>query len=109
MNTPRKITIEAVLNGFVCKVGCQTVVFDSRTELVNHLLRYLEHPAEVEQGWRQNAMHKEMISGPECPPPPPYDSCDKPSAPVSLRQAIRPATAQCEANQCDSPLTRDAR
>jgi hypothetical protein len=111
MNSPRKITIEAVLNGFVCKVGCQTVVFNSIGDLVANLGDYLRNPAAVENQFRANAVNRALLSGIEtvpgmeseaCPtsPPPPYDSCDKPSAPVSLRQAIYPAKGQCEANQC---------
>ena len=38
----RTIAIKTVLNGFVVKVGCQTVVFTSRVNLINHLDQYLK-------------------------------------------------------------------
>jgi hypothetical protein len=53
----RDITIKAVLNGFVCQVGCQTVVFESRSELVSALGTYLEKPEDVEKNWRLNALN----------------------------------------------------
>ena len=38
----RTIAIKTVLNGFVVKVGCQTVVFTSCADLINHLEQYLK-------------------------------------------------------------------
>ena len=43
------IKIKAVLNGYICQVGCQTVVFGSRKKLLKELDRYLNNPAAVEK------------------------------------------------------------
>lgn len=43
------IKIKAVLNGYIVKVGCQTVVFGSRKKLFRELDRYLDNPSAVER------------------------------------------------------------
>jgi hypothetical protein len=45
----RDIAIHAVLNGFVVTVGCQTLVYESRTKLMAELGAYLDDPEGVEQ------------------------------------------------------------
>jgi hypothetical protein len=45
----RGVSIDAVLNGYIVKVGCQTLVFQSRGELLVELAAYLENPGEVEK------------------------------------------------------------
>ena len=62
----RPLQIEQVLNGFVVKVGCQTVVFNTIDALCDTLKAYCLDPQKVEKeyGWEEN--------GPEnCPPPTP--------------------------------------
>lgn len=95
MNIPRTITIKPVLNGFVCQVGCQTVVFSKREDLLGALRDYLTNPDEYEKYFRDKALHKGMIEGPaivdrsvgtccgqqneccEVPPPPPEPKCQE--------------------------------
>ena len=68
-NVPREITIRPALNGYICKVGCQTVVFQSRELMITALRDYLENPNTIEALYQRNAMHKEMLTElrPECP------------------------------------------
>ena len=49
MNQLQTITISAVLNGYVVKVGCQELVFESRKRLLKELNRYLKKPDKVER------------------------------------------------------------
>jgi transcription initiation factor TFIID subunit TAF12 len=58
----RDVTIRAVLNGFVVKVGCQEVVFESRERLLSELDRYLTDPNTVEQEYREQAVNKELLN-----------------------------------------------
>ncbi len=63
----RDITIKPALNGYIVKVGCQTVVFDDRAKLLADLKQYLEQPAVVEQHYRTWALNPIEET---CPPPP---------------------------------------
>lgn len=55
----RHIEIDAVLNGFTVRVGCQTLVFDSVSALTDQLARYLRNPEEMEKQYAAslNALH----------------------------------------------------
>ena len=59
----REITITPVLNGFVCKVGCQKVVFQSVTDLVRAIERYYQKPEATEKEFLAEAVNK-MNDGP---------------------------------------------
>lgn len=85
MNAPRKITIEAVLNGYIVKVGCQTVVFNDRNVMVCDLESYLANPQAMEKHYRENALNRAMLD-------------DHNPLPKSLAASIRQDHAtQCEA------------
>jgi hypothetical protein len=45
----RDVLIVGTMNGYMVKVGCQTLVFESATTLLAELGRYLSDPAKVEQ------------------------------------------------------------
>jgi hypothetical protein len=45
----RSINIDPVLNGYIVRVGCQTVVFDNKPALLSALSEYLDKPEEVEK------------------------------------------------------------
>lgn len=45
----RPITIHIVLNGYIAEVGCQTIVLQSKQELLRELSAYLDNPGEVER------------------------------------------------------------
>ncbi len=74
MKTPREIHITPVLNGFICRVGCQTVVFDSHSDMIAALESYLINPEQVERDYRHSAMHKFMLEGPLAPEPCPVQA-----------------------------------
>ena len=75
----REITITPVLNGFVCKVGCQKVVFQSPSELARAVERYYKNPDETEKEFLAGAVNK-MNDGPCAVAEPPR---------VFVRHAIR--------------------
>jgi len=62
----REVTIEPVLNGFVCRVGCQRVVFASRRELITGLDDYYANPEATEAKFMATAVNKTHV----VPPPP---------------------------------------
>ena len=68
------ITIEGVLNGFIVKVGCQTLVFNDIEKVASELVRYQKDPAGVEKEYVSNAMNKPPTPTarqiPESPPRP---------------------------------------
>jgi len=51
-----QITIDGVLNGFVCKVGCQELVFTSASDLCDALAKYLKDPRETEKKFLENRL-----------------------------------------------------
>ena len=59
----RDISIKAVLNGFVCNVGCQQVVFSSVTELQMWLGAYLTNPEETEKTFMAQACNYKHTLG----------------------------------------------
>lgn len=61
MNNIHNITITPVLNGFICNVGCQTVVFESLDKMTSEISRYYKDPIKVEKEYRQQAVNKEKL------------------------------------------------
>jgi hypothetical protein len=45
----RDVTISKVMNGFIVKVGCQTLVFQEQTAMIVELNNYLTNPEETEK------------------------------------------------------------
>ncbi len=66
---PRSIHIDAVMNGFIVQVGCQTLVIGSIDQLMNNLRTYLEHPLTVEKSFRDGALYDTMSEPVACEPP----------------------------------------
>ena len=60
----RDIHIKPVLNGFVCTVGCQTVVVNSIDALVDGIRDYYRSPEATEKKWISCALNKTMDSVP---------------------------------------------
>lgn len=54
---PRPIQIDYALNGYVCQVGCQRVVFMSAESLTSTLLRYLKNPEQTEKEFQDAAVN----------------------------------------------------
>jgi hypothetical protein len=63
----RPITINPALNGYICQVGCQTVVFESAESLLSALRDYLKDPIGTEKRFRENAVNKMPEPQPEAP------------------------------------------
>lgn len=92
----REITITPVLNGFVCKVGCQKVVFQSVVDLVRAIERYYREPEKTEKEFLAEAVNKMNDCPMPCEPPPRVgDACEEACNTVSetrnpvLREARR--------------------
>lgn len=88
------------LNGYITKVGCQTVVFESRAYLIDKLDEYLKEPDRVESLWRSKAMHRELIDGPltpECNP-----VCSPKDPPCDFETPLPPGhgTVQAQEGPC---------
>ncbi len=66
----RSIHIKPVLNGFVCEVGCQAIVFDSREKLLVELGSYLTNPEATEKRYIAGALNK--MDGPAVAPREPF-------------------------------------
>ena len=65
----REITIRPALNGYICQVGCQTVVFQTRALLLVELAEYLEKPELTEQRYLNAALNKPHLPEMEAPTP----------------------------------------
>lgn len=61
----REIKIKAALNGYVANVGCQTLVFNSRADMLKELDGYLEKPDETEKRYRETAVNRELLNSPQ--------------------------------------------
>ena len=85
ISRPRSIEINAALNGYIVRVGCQTVVFEDRKRMLENLDGYLTSPASFEKTFRANAMHI-ICEGPVCAPPP---------APAPESRSILDSVGQC--------------
>ncbi len=59
----REITISPVLNGFVCRIGCQSVVFQSRANLIAALDGYFAEHDQYEREFVDRAIHKDLMGG----------------------------------------------
>lgn len=81
----RQVKIVPVLNGFICHVGCQTVVFESRERMVITLQRYTEDPIAVEREFMTKSINPDLRELPLVPQP----SC------------AADVIAQCATTPCD--------
>ncbi len=84
----RSITINPVLNGYICQVGCQTVVFTSRQVLLQELGRYLENPRLVEEEYLKSSINRDLLksSEPQCEAQPMNMAACEVPAPPGLRR-----------------------
>lgn len=60
----RQIVIDAVLNGFLVKVGCQHLVFSSVSSLCSELARYFHDPEKVEKEYLTSSINSHMALTP---------------------------------------------
>ena len=61
-----EITIKAVLNGYVVKVGCQTLAFDDRKKMLAELGRYYADPEATEKSYRKAGLNAKHTFGMTC-------------------------------------------
>lgn len=91
----RNIQIVPVLNGFVCSVGCQQVVYTNVRDLAAELIRFYEHPEETEKHYRTTAVNRRLLaSQPAEPCGQRLQDCGcqeqtEPANPVPLGSAVR--------------------
>lgn len=57
----REVSIAACLNGWICRVGCQTVVFTSRDTLLAWLDRYMKNPTATEAEFLKGAANQHLF------------------------------------------------
>jgi hypothetical protein len=67
----RELHITPVLNGFVVKVGCQTVVFRDVESLGEAITKYYHNPKLIEENYIKFAVNK-MMGNPAQPTEPIY-------------------------------------
>lgn len=86
----REITITPVLNGFVCKVGCQKVVFNTVADLALNIRKYYKNPDATEKEFLAEAVNKTNDEPPEAPRPVREESCDRESpSPRPMQESRR--------------------
>ena len=59
----RDISITAVLNGYIVRVGCQTVVYNSPSALMQDLMSYFNSPEQFEQQYLATAINAKHTMG----------------------------------------------
>ncbi len=70
----RAFEVRPVLNGYIVSIGCQTLVFNDRRNMVNLMDDYLKNPDEIEAAILKNACnakHLKPDQPTECDAPPP--------------------------------------
>lgn len=81
-----QVTINAVLNGWIVKVGCQTLVTTDEDELIKHLGEYLKDPKKKMESFLKTAKNKYLWdSQPQPLPTPMSERCPaEPPTPYPL-------------------------
>lgn len=102
----RNISIRAVLNGFICEVGCQTVVFESHHALVSALVGYLGGGAAFEQDFFNRSCNRNMLGNP-APERAVYAAADWHNPHVTI--ASENGAGGCAAGQAEAQEVRRAR
>ena len=49
IQTAQEVKIQKVLNGYILKIGCKTVVFEQKNQMLLELARYYDNPQAVEK------------------------------------------------------------
>lgn len=74
----RAITIQPVLNGFVCHIGCQNVVFADLHQMVVEIENYYLSPCETERRYKNSAVNNVGLVN-DAPAPEPCDPAPVPT------------------------------
>lgn len=56
----REVTISPVLNGWIVKVGCQTLVYDDKGDLLRDFVSFLADPAKTEKRILETAVNRQI-------------------------------------------------
>ncbi len=64
MSKIRDVKIKAVMNGYIVKVDCQTLVFDSLKKLLKALKKYYKDPEKTEARFAKEAINARYTLGP---------------------------------------------
>ncbi len=57
----REVTIKPALNGWIVRVGCQTLVFESTKRMLDEIDMYLDDPDAVERRYREQALNAKHV------------------------------------------------
>jgi len=70
----RDVKITAVLNGWIAKVGCQTLVYINKEDLIWDLGEYMDNPKAKEKEILETAVNKYLVADmpTDGPPTPSY-------------------------------------
>ena len=79
----RTVTVTAVLNGWMVKVGCQTLVYSDQKSLLKDLGEYMANPQAKEKKFISSAVNKRLM---ECPAIP-EQACRPPDCPPQVQTA----------------------
>lgn len=83
----REINIRPALNGWVCQVGCQTIVFNDKGHMLGEIGRYIDDPKAIEAEYWKHSPNKQLKPEP-CPEPTAsYREAEQPRA---EREPLRP-------------------
>lgn len=63
----RDIIIQPAVNGWIVRVGCQTVVFKDLDAMLMELGNYINNPKATEERYLANAKNKDVRLDPEAP------------------------------------------
>ena len=92
---PYAVRIEPVLNGFIAKVGCQTVVFNDIETLAAELVKYYKDPVATEEAYVRNRVNdmsgstQPSLQQPESPPPPMQQAVPYGAGETASEQRVR--------------------
>lgn len=75
MEVMRDVNVSAVLNGFVVRVGCQTLVFNQIEDVAENLVAYQKDPEGMEKKFAESAVNK-TLGGPV---PEPVERLNRPN------------------------------
>jgi len=84
---PQELIITPVLNGFIVRAGCQTLVYDSADKIKMDFAEWVNDPQKIEQRY-MDQMTKKGGMPPMC--------IQQPMAPRPPETCAAPVNAQCE-------------
>lgn len=70
----KEVRIEPVLNGWIVRIGCATIVALSKEVMLSEIGRYIDDPKAVEREYSANAVNKGTYQPDERPGLPPPES-----------------------------------